>query len=37
MKEGNIMEVGEYVRTSRGIIGKLIRVEFDETRKSPNL
>ena len=28
------MEVGEYVRTSRGIIGKLIRVEFDEIDKS---
>ena len=29
-----MIEVGEYVRTSRGIIGKLIRVEFDEIDKS---
>lgn len=34
LKEGNMIEVGEYVRTSRGIIGKLIRVEFDEIDKS---
>ena len=29
-----MIEVGEYVRTSRGIIGKIIRVEFDEIDKS---
>ena len=29
-----MIEVGEYIRTSRGIIGKIIRVEFDEIDKS---
>lgn len=29
-----MIEVGEYIRTIRGIIGKIIRVEFDEIDKS---